>query len=267
MKNTSKKLKAKYNTKCWEYTCVELLLVKELTGTNSHNLSAYIGLIQGENILLANCKNCKRHSQGAEQIYTRRFLSAFWASDYTNATKWLELASAIPSSKIPKVTFIYRTFFSALLAFRRYRDGEGEEFLAKGQILLEKMRLWSKNSKAIFENKLLLLESEHYACSCHIVASKESYELSAKSACDHGLVHEQGLAYELYGNFLYSIGDLVASQWFQKAHTCYLQWGALAKAEQLREDFNLDLTESVNARFKSSLSSTKHGRDKDKNKG
>jgi len=177
--------------------------------------------------------------------------------------KLLELALEFPSSKIPKLELIYRTFFGALLIFRRYRDGEGEDLFTKGQTMLEKMRLWSNNSKAIFESKLLLLEAEEYAGSCNIVASKESYELSAKSARDHGLVHEQGLACELYGNYLYSICDLAASHWFQKAYTCYLQWGAVAKAEKMRKDLNLDLTESVNVRFSSSLSSTKHDRDKE----
>ena len=129
--------------------------------------------------------------------------------------------------------------------------------------MLEKMRLWRHNSEAIFENKLLLLQSEHYACVCNVVASKESFELSVQSARSHGLVHEQGLACELYGNYLYSIGDLVASQWFQKAHACYLQWGAVAKAEQLRKDRNLDLTDFFSTSLTLSLSSMKHGRNED----
>jgi len=253
---------AKCNKEIWENAWVDSLLVEGLTGIKIHPYSVYGGQIQDEDILLAHCEqNMSNH--GLDQIYTIRFLSTFWARDYTEADKWLDLASAFSCSKLPKINLIHRTFFSALLAFRRYRDGEGEEFLAKGQAVLEKMRLWSKNSKAIFENKLLLLESEYYACLCNVVASKESYELSAKSARDHGLVHEQGLACELYGNYLSSIGNPVASQWFQKAHTCYLQWGALAKAEQLREEFNLDLVEIVKA---SSLSSAKHGREKEKTK-
>ena len=103
------------------------------------------------------------------------------------------MASALPSSKMPKVQLIYYTFYHGLIAFQRYRDGEGEKWLVAGKKVLDKMELWEKkNSKAIFENKLFLLESEHYACMCNIVASKESYELSAKSARDHGLVQEQG---------------------------------------------------------------------------
>jgi len=253
----------KYNKEALEFAIIDLQLVEGLTGLNSNPFSVYGGMTKDDSSLLDQCKH-KADNEGMEMIYTSRFISAFWAGDVSEANKWLELASSFPSSKIPKIEFIHRTFFSALLAFRRYRDGEGEEFLAKGQIMFEKMRLWSKNSKAMFENKLLLLESEHYACVCNIVASKESYELSAKSARDHGLVHEQGLACELYGHYLYSIGDLDASQWYKNAHACYVQWGALAKAEQLRKDFNLDSKDFFNCSIDSSLSSTKHFRDEDK---
>lgn len=190
-------------------------------------------------------------------------MSAFWAGNYTKAGEWLELASALPSSKTPKIQLIYRTFFSALLVFWRYRQGDGEECLAQGETILEKMKLWSNNSNAIFENKLLLIESEWYACSCNIVAAKESYVLSAKSARDHGLINEQGLAFELYGNFLSSIGDLAATQFYQKAHSCYIQWGALAKAKKLQKNLNLDLTESVSCSLNSSLSISKRSRGKE----
>ena len=77
------------------------------------------------------------------------------------------------------------------------RDGEGEDLLEEGKKILEKMERWAKNSKAIFESKLILLEAEHYASMCNIVAAKESYELSAESARDHCLMHEQGLACEV----------------------------------------------------------------------
>jgi len=238
-------------------------MVEALTGVKNHPFLDYVGMIQDEDILLAHCKH-KQHNQGIEQIYTRRFLSAFWAREYTEARKWLELASALPSSKMPKIQLIHRTFFSALLAFRRYRQGDGEDCLKNGENALEKMRLWSNHCSKVFENKLLLLESEHYACLCNIVAAKESYVLSSESARDHGLVNEQGLAFELYGDFLLSVGDLVASEMYQQAINCYVQWGALAKVDQLRKEFNLDSIEGFESSIASSLSSSKRDRVEDK---
>ena len=73
-----------------------------------------------------------------------------------------------------------------------------------------------------------------------------------------------GLAYEMYGKYLASICD-DAQEWFLKAHECYSQWGAIAKANQLRDDHGLafELT-GVNSDGML-LASEKHGRDEDEN--
>lgn len=178
------------------YTIVDILVVDGLTGVDSYPFSALEGRISNEDVLLADAKY-KNHNQGLEAIYTRRFFSAFWKGDYSEAKKWFDVASSIPSSKMPKIQLIHRTFYRGLIAFQLYRDGEGEDFLEEGKKILEKMERWAKNCKAIFESKLILLEAEHYASMCNIVAAKESYELSAESARDHGLMHEQGLACEV----------------------------------------------------------------------
>ena len=168
----------------------------ELTGVK-RNLFAYIGgAIQDENSLLARLK--RLGTSGLESIYIRRFISAFWNGDYAKANEWYKEATALPSSKLPKVMLVHRTFYRGLIAFQLYRNGEGEEWLDEGKTVLNTMETWQQNgNKSIFENKLILLEAEQYASNCNIVAAKESYELSAKTARDYGLVHEQGLACEV----------------------------------------------------------------------
>lgn len=233
-----------------KFCLVDFLLVEGLTGNNSHPFSAFEGTIQNEDFLLADCKY-KKLNQAMEAIYTNRFISAFWNSNYAEANKWYQLAASLPSSKMPKIQLIYRTFYHGLMAFQMFRDGEGEEWLDKGKVALDKMEQWAKNSNVIFESKLYLLESEHYASMCNIVAAKESFELSAQTARDHGLIHEQGLAYECMGKFLSSVVDIGAPKWLQKAHTCYMQWGATAKAKQLQKDHNLELPdESIRVSLK-----------------
>ena len=179
-----------------KFTVIDLLLVEGLTGVDSYPFSAFEGKIQDEQYLLVDAKY-RKHNQGLESIYLRRFFSAFWRGDYPAARKWSEEASALPSYKMPKIQLIYHTFYHGLMAFQSYREGEGEEFLDEGKKVLSKMEQWAKNSKVIFESKLYLIEAEHYASLCHIVAAKESYELSAETARNHGLFHEVGLAYEV----------------------------------------------------------------------
>ena len=67
--------------------------------------------------------------------------------------------------------------------------------MEEGNKMQDQVQIWVKNSKPIFENKLVLLEAEHYASMGNVVAAKESYELSVELACDNGYVHEQGFAY------------------------------------------------------------------------
>ena len=171
--------------------------VDDLTGVDSNPFLAFEGTIQDENSLLADLKY-KNHIQGLESIYNYRFISAFWKGDYAKANEWYKEATALAASKMLKITIVYRTFYRGLIAYQLYRNGEGEEWLDEGKTVLDKVEMWRQNAnKSIFESKLILLEAEHYASNCNIVAAKESYELSAKTARDYGLVHEQGLACEV----------------------------------------------------------------------
>lgn len=141
-----------------------------------------------------------------------------------------------------KISSLFHSFFIGLIAFKTYRDGEGEEHLEEGQKALGKMEIWSSCSTANFINKLLLLQAEHHASTCNIHAAKAAYEASVRSARNHGLVHEQGLACELYGKFLLSVIEMDEALWWLKsAHECYMQWGAAAKAEQVSKEHNLGL--------------------------
>ena len=93
---------------------------------------------------------------------------------------------------MPKIHLVFDAFFMGLIAFKMYRDGEGEEHLDKGKKALDKMKILSNCSTANFGNKLLLLEAEHQASMCNIHAANVAFEESVRSARDHGLVHEQG---------------------------------------------------------------------------
>ncbi len=69
----------------------------------------------------------------------------------------------------------------------------------------------------------------------------------------HDVVH--GL--ECKGKYFISIVDIKgAERCFLRAHKCYVQWGAVEKADKLWKDWNLDAsTESVKSFV------NKHGRD------
>merc|ERR1711862_648981 len=180
--------------------------------------------------------------------------------NYREANEFICQAVSLPTYKVPKMDLIYATFFRGLVLLQRYRDGSGEDCFEEGKLILDKVRNWETNCKVMFENKVVLLEAEYYASNCNIVAAKESYELAAELARDKGLVHEQGLAYELYGKFLSSIAETEdATKCFLEAHDCYRIWGAHAKADGLWKEQNLcSSTGQVNSITRAGK---KHGRE------
>lgn len=153
---------------------------------------------------------------------------------------------------------IFVHYFRGLMAFQRFRDGEGEDWLDEGNKVVKKMEVWVHCSTVNFQNKLLLLAAEQHAAQCNIQAAKAAYEASVHFARSNGLVHEQGLACELYGKFLASIIEVAEGAfWMKCAHACYIQWGALAKARKLWNDHNLGLP----AEASMMMSSAKRGRE------
>jgi len=215
------------------------MLVEDLTGNPAGDFPDFGGVIRDEDSLLIHA-DARKNLLLMEAIHVKRFNSAFWMGDYTKANKCSEAILALP--RVLKIQLVFHTFYTGLIAFEMHRDGGGKEQLAKGKDVLDKMKIWSKCSTSNFDNKLLLLEAECHASMCDIKAAKVAFEASGRSARDHGLIHEQGLACELYGKFLTSIVEAdEALRWFKCAHTCYIQWGAAAKAEWLWTEHNLGL--------------------------
>lgn len=151
-------------------------------------------------------------------------------------------ALSLPSAKRPKLLSIYFTFFRGLIAFGQYRKKHSNEHLKNGIEAICKIEFWFQNAPSNFENKLLLLYAEQNASLPNIEQAKAHYVASITSARDNGRVHEQGLAYELMGNFLTLVADepAEAMRCWKNAHTCYLQWGALSKATVLCREHGLD---------------------------
>mmetsp|Transcript_32513 Transcript_32513/g.78696 ORF Transcript_32513/g.78696 Transcript_32513/m.78696 type:complete len:1338 (-) Transcript_32513:142-4155(-) len=262
-------LMAKTNKEGLKYIIIDVLLLDALTGVDSNPFALFEGMLPDENVLLADFK-MREYPQGIESIYLTKYFIAFWFGDYANANKWFDLASAIPSSRMPKLQLIYSTFYRGIISYQLSLDGKGEQWQERGDEILLTMGIWSKNCEAIYQNKLYLLQAESNACNCNIAAAKELFVLAATSARDNGLIHEQALACECYAKFLTSIVEQnQANIWFQQAYQCYLDWGANAKAGKLMEDNNLsdilpgNLRLTPDAAVSTSLSAAKHVRDGD----
>lgn len=143
-----------------------------------------------------------------------------------------------------------------------YLQGEGEEWFEEGKEILKKLEFWATISKDVFESKLLLLQAEQSAASCDVKKARKLFHASIMAAKDHGYIHEQGLAFERYGNFLESLVETTeASLCYKSAHVCYVQWGGLAIAEHVWNKYNLGTRNADVHHLTTAAATAKHDRD------
>mmetsp|Transcript_5250 Transcript_5250/g.10776 ORF Transcript_5250/g.10776 Transcript_5250/m.10776 type:complete len:1536 (-) Transcript_5250:31-4638(-) len=246
----------KYNIECAKLAVLDVVLVDELRGENTNPFAIFDGKFSSVDDLMMDAVTNKNINL-ISNIYFRRLFLAFWEGNYDVAESHLRDISSLPSAKQPKLTTIYLTFFSGILAFHRYRQSQAEKDLRLGMDAICKFEFWLKFSPSNFENKLFLLNAEQTSL-LDIEEAKKHYEASIKSARDNGRVHEQGLANELMGKTFSTVANksAYAIECLKKARICYLQWGAMKKAASIREKYGLDMNDTNSHR-----NPLKHARD------
>ena len=215
-------------------------------------------MICDEAYLLADALS-KQNRNLVSSIYFRRFFEAFWSCQYSEALKWSKFAMEHSTISGPKMIKMFLYVTMGFVEFQLYREGKGEIHYNKGKEMLNALEKRSRDcSEDLFNNKLLLLQAEHFAAICEVEKAKEAYDASIRTARNFGRVNDQALAYELQGNYLSSIVEITqATESYKNAYNCYMKWGNLTKAKQIQENHRLDL--AVDAEIE--INPMKHRRD------
>lgn len=101
---------------------------------------------------------------------------------------------------------------------------------------------WSHQCQWNYENKLLLLKAERSFALGDISGAAALYELSINSAREHKFIHEEALAYELFGNFKMENGQSsVGQKHLDTACELYKRWGAYRKVESMMKSKSVEL--------------------------
>jgi len=94
-----------------------------------------------------------------------------------------------------------------------------------------------KTSHWTFRNKVHLLEAEIFSFEENNDEAKASYAAAIESAQRSNFIHEEGLAWELFGTHYAKIGDTENAQnSFNHAKQCYSQWGSQRKVEGITRE-------------------------------
>ncbi len=118
--------------------------LNELIGISDEDpFLALEGTVCNEAELLEHAK-FKNNIQLIEAVHLTCFLSAFWVGDFIKAMESFKLMEVLSSTKMPSVRALYYTFYKGIVAYRLFREGNGEHLLIEGNEVLSKVRSWRK---------------------------------------------------------------------------------------------------------------------------
>eukprot|EP00980_Cylindrotheca_fusiformis_P011862 scaffold2817_cov130-Cylindrotheca_fusiformis.AAC.17 len=131
-------------------------------------------------------------------------------------------------------------FFSGLLNFARQRKCGGWRLLRQAKQIIKQMEAHVKEENVNCHAMLLLLKAELAALIGHDSMAHNLYVDAIESFSSVSLLQFQAIATERAAEFLLRMGNQAAfGEYIKKAASLYADWGALAKVQQLVEEYEL----------------------------
>lgn len=148
-------------------------------------------------------------------------------------------------------------FFQALTYATLYATASQDqqaEYLEKLHALLRNFQLWNSYNPANFAAKTDLIAAEIARIEQRFDDATLLYDRAIDAAEEHRLRHIEALANEFAARFYLQRGrKRIAQMYLSDAYNRYLQWGALAKLQQLDRDYAEVLEHQSGSRGTSSL--------------
>ncbi len=157
---------------------------------------------------------------------------------------------AIKASKILSYVAGYPTYssyyyYGSLILLNLYSGMSVEQqsnALQQIESNQQQLKIWSDSCSENFLHKYLLVEAERCRCLGKLEAI-ELYDRAIAEAQNNEYIQEEALANELAAKFYLDWGkEKFAIGYMESAYSCYAQWGAKAKTDQLEQTYPQLLT-------------------------
>ncbi len=133
-------------------------------------------------------------------------------------------------------------FYDSLVMLALYPEAEKSEqkkYLAQIRQNQKKMKKWADHAPENYLNKFHLVEAETARVLGQEKDARHHYSLAAEYAAENRLLNEEALALELTAKFWLGTGEeKIAASYFKEAHRRYRTWGAVAKVNQITENYH-----------------------------
>ena len=139
-------------------------------------------------------------------------------------------------------------FYSVLICASAHerKFASKENVLKKIKTHLKKLKAWMEHCPANFEPQYLIATAELERVTGNGQKASALYEQAIQSADEYNFVNYKALANELAGKFQFKSGNQIMSRtYLDNSRKAYMDWGAVAKVQQLEKEFGKILGTSL----------------------
>jgi PAS domain S-box-containing protein len=171
------------------------------------------------------------------RYWIRKLQARLYAGNHKSAVEAAEKAEqllwAMPSSiELPDYHF-----HAALARSGHYVDAPPDEQRRHLEAIFAHARqlsIWAKNCPPNFASRAALVRAEIARIQGRQLDAERLYEEAIGSAREHGFINNEAVANEIAGKFYLSRGlEKIGQAYLRVGRSCYFQWGAEGKVEQL----------------------------------
>lgn len=174
-----------------------------------------------------------------ELVCIYRYLSGYLFGEYREANEALMRSAAILDSRKDAGDYILQNFYESLVWAQLYDEapaGERDEYMKKLRKRLKNMKQHTLRCSNNYQHKYLLMKAEMFRLLGKNRQAEELYQQSIEAARQYGHIHDLAMAAECYGKYGLRQGKQhLAKIYMTEAYEAYIQWGALAKAADLKQ--------------------------------
>ena len=218
-------------------TVGELRLIQELRGHTDDDV--FLDSATGEGSSFEESLETAGPAMGfaAAICWVRKLQRCFFGGDYVAGVDAALKASCILQIAPSILHVIDYHFYAALVRAAVFESASDTERTLHSEALSvhhRQMEIWARNCPENFRNRAALIEAEIARIHGRDLEAQNLYEEAIRSARDNGFIQNEALAYEVAARFYAARGlDLISETYLRKAHSAFLQWGAVGKARQM----------------------------------
>lgn len=180
-----------------------------------------------------------------QKVFLVRMQLAYYFGDIGLAAEMLESCKKLMATITAHMVYEVFTFFRGLIYMEQARRTKKWKYRRSARGVMKTMKKWVQDRGVNCVHKLWLLEAEYATLNRRGSRPQKdkimnAFDSAISAAARSGLVHDAALANERAGLWFQSLGDeFWASSYLSRAHDLYLEWGADAKADDLRRCFGV----------------------------